>query len=145
VPCLYIPETQDRFGQHLVALDGTERGYAVFESARELVRLSGGTMQVVTVEPAGESEGEAPPPARSLRVAGALDKLAGGPRGRRGVALQVLRGEPVRMVRNALKNPASDLLVVGARRGGPGGPPLSTGVGRMLLYSVQCAVLTVPI
>lgn len=145
VPCLYIPEAQDRFGQHLVALDGTERGYAVFESAREFVRLSGGAMQVVTVEPAGDSDGEALPQARSLRVAGTLDKLVGERRGRRGAALQVLRGEPVRTIRNALKDPASDLLVVGARRGGPGGPPLSTGVGRMLLYTVHCAVLTVPI
>jgi nucleotide-binding universal stress UspA family protein len=145
VPCLFVPEAQDRFGHHLVALDGTERGYSVFESAREFVRLSGGALKVVTVEPAGEGEDHDLPQARSLRVAGTLDRLAGANGGPGGIQLQVLRGEPVRMVRNALKDPASDLLVVGARRGGPGGPPLSSGVGRMLLYTVHCAVLTVPI
>ena len=143
--CLFVPEVQDRFGQHLVALDGSERGFAVFESAREFVRLSGGTMQVVTVEPAEASSSEALPQARSVRVANALERLVREGGARRGIALQVLRGEPVRMVHNALKDPTSDLLVVGARRGGPAGPPLSTGVGRMLLYTAHCAVLTVPI
>jgi nucleotide-binding universal stress UspA family protein len=145
IPCLFVPESQDRFAQHLVALDGTERGYAVFESAREFVRLSGGSLQVVTVEPAEGSTGEVVPQARSLRVASTVERLARDGGSRRRVALQVLRGEPVRMVRNALKDPSSDLLVVGARRGGPGGPPVSTGVGRMLLYTAHCAVLTVPL
>jgi nucleotide-binding universal stress UspA family protein len=145
IPCLFVPESQDRFAQHFVALDGTERGYAVFEPAREFLRLSGGSLQVVTVEPAEEPSAEVLPQARSLRVASAVERLARETGTRRRVALQVLRGEPVRMVRQALKDPSSDLLVVGARRGGPGGPPVSTGVGRMLLYTAHCAVLTVPL
>jgi nucleotide-binding universal stress UspA family protein len=145
IPCLFVPEAQDRFAQHLVALDGTERGYAVFESAREFVRLSGGSLQAVTVEPAEPSSGEALPQERSVRVANVLERIAREAGSRRRVALQVLRGEPVRMVRGVLKDPASDLLVVGARRGGPGGVSVSTGVGRMLLFTVHCAVLTVPL
>jgi hypothetical protein len=66
--------------------------------------------------------------------------------GLRHYPFQVLRGEPVRLLQGELKHPASDLLVVGSRRGGPSGPPPeSSGTGRVLLYSVSCAVLTVPI
>lgn len=143
VPCLFVPESQDLFRQHLVALDGTERGYLVLEAAREFVRLSGGTLQAVTVEPAEAASAEPPPPGRSLQVAKALARL--GMDGVRKVALRVLHGEPVGVLRDALTHPESDLLVVGARRGGPAGPPVSTGVGRMLLYTAKCAVLTVPL
>jgi nucleotide-binding universal stress UspA family protein len=148
IPCLFVPEQQQRFAHHLVALDGTERGFAVFEAAREFLQLAGGDVEVVTVEPQEASVGTGAhevPRARTLRVAGTLDRMAR-ENGLRHYPFQVLRGEPVRLLQGELKHPASDLLVVGSRRGGPSGPPPeSSGTGRVLLYSVSCAVLTVPI
>ena len=148
IPCLFVPEQQDRFTHHLVALDGTERGFAVLGAAREFQHLAGGDVEVVTVEPPEASVGTGAhevPRARTLRVAGTLDRMAQ-ENGWKHHSFHVLRGEPVQLLQSELKHPASDLLVVGSRRGGPSGPPPdSSGTGRLLLYSVSCAVLTVPI
>jgi nucleotide-binding universal stress UspA family protein len=148
VPCLFVPESQDEFGHHMVALDGSERGYSILEAAREFFEVTGGDLHVVTVEPGENGGGHAEagaPLSRTLRVAGTLDKMAR----RNGVPMhyefRVLRGEPVPLLSRELSDPQRDLLVVGSRRGGPAGLSLSTGVGRALLFSVQCAVLTVPL
>ena len=148
IPCLFIPEHQEDFAHHLVALDGTERGFAVFEVAREFLRVAGGDVEVVTVEPQDSSGGDGShevPRARTIRVAGTLDRMAR-ENHRPRYPFQVLRGEPVRLLQGELKHSTSDLLVIGSRRGGPSGPPpTSSGIGRTLLYSVSCAVLTVPL
>ena len=143
VPCLFVPEAQDCFCDHLVALDGTDRGYAVLETAQAFLGLVSGRITVVTVEPAA-ADG-AIPHARSMRVARKLDELGRGEAGRPKIPLTVLRGDPVEAIRGALDAARAGLLVLGARRGGPGGPPVGTGVGRMLLSSAQSAVLTVPL
>lgn len=144
VPCLFVPESQDRFCELLAALDGTDRGYAVLETAHAFLALAKGRLTVVTVEPVAEQDG-AVPHARSMRVASKLDALGRGRGARLNSALQVLRGDPVEAIRGALEAATAGLLIIGARRGGPGGTPASTGVGRMLLYSAQSAVLTVPL
>jgi nucleotide-binding universal stress UspA family protein len=148
IPCLFVPEAQDRFGHHLVALDGTERGYSILAAAREFYRVTGGDLHVVTVEPGDDPASHpeaAPPHSRTLKVATRLDSLARA----NGMAVQydfrVLRGEPVSLLTGELRDPDRDLLVVGSRRGGPAGLSLSTGVGRALLFSAQCAVLAVPL
>ena len=146
IPCLYIPLPQKQFSHLVVAIDGTERGLAVLEGARDFLAVAGRDLEVVTVEPrtAGyEDDGPYTETPRSLRVAEALRDAAA----RNGDAypFQMLHGEPASLVRTRLLAPESDLLVVGARRGGPGGPPSSTGVGRTLLYTAPCAVLTVPL
>jgi nucleotide-binding universal stress UspA family protein len=147
IPCLFVPAGQEKFAHHLVALDGTERGFAVFEAAREFLGLTGGDVEVVTVEPVDSSSGNGAnevPRARTLRVAGKLDRVSR--ENRRRYPLQVLRGDPLPLLRGEIRHPATDLFVVGARRGGPAGPPEpSSGVGRGLLYSAICAVLTVPL
>lgn len=143
VPCLFVPEAQDCFCDQLVALDGTDRGYAVLETAQAFLGLAPGRITVVTVEPA--AAGGAIPHARSMRMAGKLDELGRGQAVRPKVPLTVLRGDPVEAIRGALEATKAGLLVIGARRGGPAGPPITTGVGRMLLYSANSAVLTVPL
>ncbi len=148
IPCLFVPEVQDEFGHHMVAIDGTERGYSILAAAREFYRVTGGSLHVVTVEPPSvepEPEGAGTPHSRTLRVASRLDKLARSNGVPVGYDFTVLRGEPVELLTAELRDPARDLLVVGSRRGGPAGLSLSTGVGRALLFSAQCAVLTVPL
>jgi nucleotide-binding universal stress UspA family protein len=148
VPCLFVPESQDEFGNHMVALDGSERGYSILEAAREFFDVTGGELHVVTVEPDENGGGHAEagaPLSRTLRVAGTLDRLARTNGVPKRYEFKVLRGEPVHLLSRELNDPRKDLLVVGSRRGGPAGLSLSTGVGRALLFSVQCAVLTVPL
>jgi nucleotide-binding universal stress UspA family protein len=148
VPVLFVPQHQDRFRVEIVALDGTDRGYAVLDAAREFRHLAGSEVKVVTVEPvdaSGDPDGSAPQRARTLGMARRLDRaaLAGGQAN--GFPFRVLRGDPVPCLQGEIEHPETDLLAIGARRGGPGGAPQSTGIGRMLLHAVQCAVLTVPL
>lgn len=148
VPVLFVPQHQDQFGVEIVALDGTDRGYAVLDAAREFRHLAGSNVMVVTVEPvdaSGDPDGSAPERARTLGMARMLDRVAMAGGEANGFAFRVLRGDPVQRLEGEIEHPETDLLVIGARRGGPGGVPHSTGVGRMLLYAVQCAVLTVPL
>lgn len=148
IPCLFVPEVQDEFGHQMVAIDGTERGYSILSAAREFYRVTGGNLHVVTVEPS-ETEPDAAeaatPRSRTLRVASRLDTLARSNGVPVGYDLTVLRGEPVELLTRELNDPVRDLLVVGSRRGGPAGLQFSTGVGRALLFTAQCAVLTVPL
>lgn len=142
-PCLMIPLGQDRLDHAVVALDGSERGLMVLGCAQEFIRARGGDLEAIHVEPLvrrgnGESASQ-----KSLRI---LDALGGGRAGNgRAWPLRVLHGDPAECLCGELQGAERDLLVVGARRGGPGGIPESTGVGRTLLYTAPCAVLTVPL
>ncbi len=144
VPCLFVPHGQDRLEHLVVALDGTERGLAVLTGAREFMARWGGDLEVVTVE-LGADAGTldtAVPSSHHLRIARAL----GGPDRGEVPAVRILRGEPTTGIRENLAHPDRDLLVIGARRGGPVGLPQgSTGVGRRLLHFAPCAVLTIPL
>ncbi|HEX9755025.1 MAG TPA: universal stress protein [Gemmatimonadales bacterium] len=142
-PCLMIPLGQDRLDHAVVALDGSERGLMVLGCAQEFIRARGGDLEAIHVEPLvrrgnGESASQ-----KSLRILDALGEGRGG--NGRAWPLRVLHGDPAECLCGELQGAERDLLVVGARRGGPGGIPESTGVGRTLLYTAPCAVLTVPL
>lgn len=148
IPVLFVPQHQDDFHLEIVALDGTDRGFAVLDAAREFRQLARADVKVVTVEPvdaSGDPDGMAPERARTLGMVRMLDRAAMAGGQANGFPFRVLRGDPVRCLKEEIEHPATDLLAIGARRGGPGGVPQSTGVGRMLLYAAQCAVLTVPL
>lgn len=141
IPCLLVPIGQERFDHCVVALDGTARGFGVVDAARDFRELAGGSLDPVMVEPVDPDGPAAVPKAGTLAVAGRLARYPGG----HGMPLRVLHGDPVESLLAALTASASDLLVVGARRGGPGGAPVGSGVGRHLLFTARCAVLTVPL
>jgi nucleotide-binding universal stress UspA family protein len=141
IPCLFIPVGQERFDHCVVALDGTPRGFGVVDAAREFHRLAGGSLAAVMVEPVDPDGPGSVPKAGTLAVAGRLARYAGG----NGMPLRVLHGDPVEALLATLTDNTSDLLVVGARRGGPGGASVGSGVGRHLLFTARCAVLTVPL
>ena len=134
VPCLLVPLEQEGFEHLIVAVDGTERGLVVLRRAREFAGTQGGQVDVVTVE-RGDRRNAEPPVAR-MRIQEAMGK--GGP-------VRVLTGNPVDALRSQLDQPLTDLLVIGARRGGPSGFDGSTGTGRTMLYTAPCAVLTIPL
>lgn len=150
IPCLFVPENQDRFDQVFAAVDGTERGLRVLEEAQQvLCWTDAAQVRAVTVEPcfgpAPESGAAvvAPPSAREARVRGWMQHRGNGMV--TGVDLVVLSGDPVASILRQIDRPRDALLVVGNHRGGPAGVVTSTGVGRALLYTAPCAVLTVPL
>lgn len=146
VPCLIVPAGQDRFDHVIVALDGTERGFSVLDGAEDFSRLTGADLRVITVEPASAQGTARVPRARTLRIVEELKAREAEPGAGRGLHVEVLWGDPVDTIRQALTKPVEDVLVVGAHRGGPAGPPAdSTGVGRSLLHTVMSAILTVPL
>lgn len=150
VPCLFVPLGQCGFGRVVVALDGTERGLSVLPAAYRFLDLhgarAGGKLEAVTVEKATVTAGVAgvPHTPAAGRIAQALEvPVEGRPAP---PPFRVLQGEPAARIRSELRVPEHELLVIGARRGGPGGLiPGSTGVGRLLLYTAPCAVLTIPL
>lgn len=148
VPCLFVPVGQTGFGDIVVALDGTERGFRVLECAERVYPwLEAKWIRVVTVEPLRHRDattGEAySPSGREVRLQGWMESRE------TGIAqpddLTVHYGDPVGGVLGMIGHPEGSLLVVGYHRGGPAGVVTSTGVGRALLYTAPCAVLTVPL
>ena len=150
VPCLFVPENQGRFAQVFAAVDGTERGLRVLEEAERVRRWTGvARVHAVTVEPcdtpvpASDSTVMVPLSAREERVRGWMRR--GGNGAAAPVDLLVRSGDPVGCILREIAHPPEALLVVGNHRGGPAGVVTSTGVGRALLYTAPCAVLTVPL
>lgn len=139
VPCLLVHDSSEWFRQHLAALDGTDRGLVVYERAQAFQALAGGRLDVVTVQPGEGEGGPRVPTAREIRLRSLLA------RHRSGTDLIVRQGDPLAAVRGVLHDYSVDVLIVGTHRGGPAGPPDSSGVGRSLLYAAPCAVLTVPL
>lgn len=144
IPCLFVGPEGQLNGRTVVALDGTERGLSVLTGAMAFQALAGGDLEVVTVEPLVKGAGhEAPRSARTLRVMEALAERSGP--GDRTTPLHTLKGDPARKIPEFMSGIDGALLVVGARRWGPGGVPGSTGVGRALLHAAAWPVLTIPI
>lgn len=159
-PCLFVPPV-DRFPERvLAALDGTERGLIVMKTASDYARAAAGRLRAITVEPSMDNEphhlASALPTARSERLSQSLDRLffedpsllkvwdrrnqAGD-----GHLLGVRRGDPVMQILEEVESTTADVLAVGFHRGGPPGLIEGRSVGRRLLHSARCAVLTVPL
>jgi nucleotide-binding universal stress UspA family protein len=142
VPCLLIPEGQGHFHHVIAALDGTERGFAVLDTAIALSQVLGAALEIITVE-SSESAGSPVPETRTLRIAAELQRRS------QSVTfppLEVLHGVPSVAVQDRLNAAGSNLLVIGVRRNGPrGGISDSSGTGRTILQSVGSSVFTVPL
>jgi nucleotide-binding universal stress UspA family protein len=157
LPCLFVPAGQGSLTRVIAALDGTERGFAVWLAAVEFTREIGGRLRAVTVEPAYENEVGVTrvPTGRSARLAQVIGELRGsldspeGPRGRpsvdTGEALMIRRGAVVEEITREIDDSGADVLVVGYHRGGPAGIIETGCVSRRLTHESPCAVLTIPL
>lgn len=150
VPCLFVPAGQEELLHIVTALDGTDRGLKVLREAVALRAELPGVpeLRVVTVErrdhaPSERAHGGSDvATSRELRIRQAMASANGAADAAR---LIVRFGDPVPAILGEVPDAARDVLVIGNHRGGPGGVPASTGVGRSLLYAAPCAVLTVPL
>jgi nucleotide-binding universal stress UspA family protein len=140
---LFVPKDMPPVRNAVIAIDGSLRGLRIVASAVSLLNLTQAKVHFICVLP-----GERPNPADSSRdpwrarvsnLIGLL-KLASGP-----CQYMSCWGEPVGKILEAVRGVGADLLVLGVRRGGKPGELGSGCVGRRLLESAPCAVLTVPI
>jgi nucleotide-binding universal stress UspA family protein len=150
LPCLFVPPGIGPIRRLLVALDGTERGIAVLQTACALARAITASLGVVTVEqePAGEPVhlASALPVERSERLKSQVRMLLSRERVDGSQPLvDVRRGAVVEQVLAALEETAADALVVGYHRGGPPGVIEVGSTARHLAHLAPCAVLTVPL
>lgn len=144
-PCLLIPPTIERLDRMLLALDGTQRGLGLLESASRLAAVLGAQGTSVYVDPAAIPAAPVDsdwtdPATRRVQAALAGFPCLGGPEG-----LQIRSGAPVEAILRVLEESGANLLVIGVRRGGPSGDLGSGHVGRDLLRACPVAILTVPI
>jgi nucleotide-binding universal stress UspA family protein len=154
-PCLFVPDRQD-FERVLVALDGTERGFAVLQPAVDFTRAIGGKLRAVIVEPAGEGEGvHRPVTGRVARLVKVLSEqirssASGEPwdlpkDSKLDSAITVYHGSIVEGILREIGRIRSDILVLGFRRGGPAGVIEAGSVARRLTHEAPCGVLTIPL
>jgi hypothetical protein len=131
IPCLLVPAWQRRFTSFHVALDRTERGLQVLGPARSAAASVEADVDYVTVTAEGDE---------SVAAAWLRDR-AGVP----APATTVLTGFPVPALAGLMAHSHEGVLVLGVRQGRSGSVPESSGVGRTLLRSAECAFLTVPL
>jgi len=142
IPCLFLPPSQTGVRRIVAALDGTHRGLTVLRVARQLQTLVGVLLVPLTVEAELTAVSAAPVwTARTERLTELLREQA--PVGRMLASLVVLRGNPVDEIVAGLA--PEDVLAFGVHRGGPTGPPESSGVGHALSHMVPCGMLSVPL
>ncbi len=127
-----------------IAVDGSIRGLGIVSPATAFLDLTLARASAICVLPGSRSAGGDgdwvdPRVERVSGIAGKL-RLASGQ-----CDTLVQWGDPVREIIKTVLDTASDLLVLGVRRGGQRGDSGSGYVGRELLRSAPCAVLTVPI
>ncbi len=144
-PSLFVPPEVSAFQRGMIALDGGPRGIAILAPAAAFLDLARARASVLCVLPD-------PPPSvgdittwmdsrsQQVRAQAARLQLQSGP-----CELQMRHGNPVAEIHKALIECGADLLVLGVRRGGLRGDMGTGYVGRELLKTVPCAVLTVPI
>ena len=131
LPCLLIPSWQERVTLLHVALDRTERGLQVLGPAKMAADSLRADVDYVSVAGSGD-EGTA---AAWLR-----DRVhVPAP------AMTVLTGPPIQALATFMAGSHDGVLVLGVRHGRSGSVPESSGVGRSLLRSAECAFLTVPL
>ena len=121
------------------------RGLGVLTPASGFLKATGASASAICVIPGTRTEG--PDSAiwrdpRAERVAALVKQVEidSGP-----CELVVRWGSPVPEIQRAIRETGADLLIIGVRRGGLQGDLGSGYVGRELLRSAPCAVLTVPI
>ena len=144
-PSLFVPPEPCAFERVLVALDGSLRGLGVLGPAAAFVEIGRSRAYAICVLP--RAEFESTPDASSAdprveRIRPLVDRLqlTAGP-----CELVIRAGNAVQEVLAAIEATAADLLVIGVRRGGAAGDLGSGHIGRDLLQTAPCAVLTVPI
>jgi nucleotide-binding universal stress UspA family protein len=156
IPCLAVPSDLMELSKMTVALDGTERGFIVYEYAAGFADACGMKLGAVTVEPRWAGE----PPSLSAQVWSTrsehlADRISARPRNRRGgdgqgaepaaaSGLHVRHGQVVEEILSEVAESDSDLLTLGFHRGGPPLVVSHTSVSRTLVHSAPCAVLTMP-
>ena len=142
---LFAPPETRSLTRALIAVDGSARGLGVLSRVATLLNIAPTRASAITVlhrwEPESDDE-PAWPTAAVERIRSALDRLQLAS----GVCdLLVRKGDPVSEILDAIRMTGADLLVLGVRRGGAPGDLGSGHVGRDLLQTAPCAVLTVPI
>lgn len=155
IPCLLVPPGLVTYSNLCVAVDGTDRGFAVYEYAAAFAHACAMDLNVVTVEPRWSGE----PPALSRQAwSTRTEKLSAqvGRRTRRGQKpatsgscavddlLHVRHGDAVDEIVAEVAESRSNVLVVGFHRGGPSLVVSTGSVSRKLVHAVPCAVLAVP-
>jgi nucleotide-binding universal stress UspA family protein len=146
VPCLLVPPETVHMTGIVAALDGTERGLAVFRQALELARVTDQPLTALTIELRHSNEPSAlaaqNPSGRSLllqeKVQGIVGDDAKAP-------LIIRRGDIVEEVLAEMRDRTGSLLVVGYHRGGPPGLMEAGSSGRRLMQQSPGPVLTVPL
>jgi nucleotide-binding universal stress UspA family protein len=156
IPCLVVPPEMKSFSQVSVALDGSERGFMVYDYATGFAEACCLKLSAITVEPEWTGEPAALSKqtlsARSERLAGMIERRRRSGRkvlsdpGTCTVAepLIVRHGETVAEIVAEVQSARTDVLILGFHRGGPPLVVSSGSVSRKLVHSAPCAVLTVP-
>lgn len=146
VPCLLVPPEVMPIAGVVAALDGTERGMAVFRQALELSTATDQPLAALTVEPKRSNE-PAPlaaqmPTGRSLVLQEMVTGVLGG---EAEASVIIRRGDIAKEVLAEMRDRAGSVLVVGYHRGGPPGLIEGGSSGRRLLQHSTGLVLTVPL
>ncbi len=155
IPCMLVPVGRTGVSHVLASLDGTDRGFMVFEYAVELASHALMTLNALTVDPIWPGEtvslGGDVKSGRAERLSERIQQRV--PHGRRGLGvaacgtdlLQVRRGDTVTEIAAAITELNADILVIGFHRGGPAMMVNGESVSRQLLHVVPSIVITVPL
>ena len=131
IPCLVVPSWQRRCNFLHIALDRTERGLQVLAPSRTAADSLSARVDYVCVTRAGDE----------MAAEAWLRDRAGIPAD----CMTVLAGAPVPTLAAVMAHSHEGVLVLGVRQGRSGSVPESSGVGRSLLRTADCAFLTVPL
>jgi len=139
---LFVPPRTVSVKRAVIALDGSLRGLGVVAPAVPFLNLTKAQTKAICVLPEEPVSTDTWRDVRHERVSVLINRLRleAGP-----CELLVRWGEPVPEILRAIQETGADLLILGVRRGGLRGDLGSGYVGRELLKSAPCAVLTVPI
>jgi nucleotide-binding universal stress UspA family protein len=142
---LFVPPEVQTIRHATIALDGSLRGLGVLAPAAAFLNFTDARAGAICVLPGTRDEGNDGTgwrDPRSERACALVERLQldSGP-----CPLLVRWGAPVPEILKTIRETDSNLLVLGVRRGGQRGDSGSGYVGRELLKSAPCAVLTVPI
>jgi nucleotide-binding universal stress UspA family protein len=142
---LLVPPSVQTIRRSIIALDGSLRGSGVAAPAVAFLKLLKAQAHALCVLPGVPFEVSDAGGWRDPRAEWLSEVIHRLPSLTPPVDLRVRWGNPVTEILDAVRDTGSDLLILGVRRGGQRGDSGSGYVGRELLRSASCAVLTVPI